>query len=90
MEKDNRNNLSLIAQEEEEFFELIDSENTNKIKEILKKDNEIWTYRSKDNDDSTILHVAVFKRLFDISELIIEYVKDKNQEGLETFLNHIF
>ena len=87
MEKDNRNNLSLIAQEEEEFFELIDSENTNKIKEILKKDNEIWTYRSKDNDDSTILHVAVFKRLFDISELIIEYVKDKNQEGLETFLN---
>ena len=89
MEKDNEKNKTLLEQEQEDFFEYIDSENTNKIKEILKKDNKIWTYRNKDNDDSTVLHVAVFKRLYEISALIIEYVKDKNEEGLETFINEI-
>ena len=87
MEKDKRYNSSPLIQEEEDFFDLIENENTNKIKEILKNDKKIWTYRNKENEDSTVLHLAVFKRLYEISELIIEYVKDKNEEGLENFLN---
>ena len=88
MEKTNDKNLSLIEQEQENFFEYIESENINKIKEILENDdNQIWNYRNADNDDSTVLHVAVFKRFFEISELLIEFVKKNNKDGLEAFIN---
>ena len=78
---------SSFIQEEEEFFEHIDNEDVVKINEILAKNKEIWKYKNKDNDDSNVLHISVYKRLFDITKLLIDYCRDKNNEGLNDFIN---
>ena len=74
-------NNSSFAQEEEEFFEHIDNEDNDKINEFLSKNKEIWKYKNKDNDDSNVLHISVYKKLFEITKLLINYCKEKNQEG---------
>ena len=74
-------------QEEEDFFEYIDNEDIDKINEILLKKIEIWNYRSKDNDNSTVLHIAVYKKSFKITKLIIDYCKKNNENGLKDFIN---
>ena len=80
-------NNSSFAQEEEEFFEHIDNEDNVKINEFLSKNKEIWKYKNKDNDDSNVLHISVYKKLFEITKLLINYCKEKNQEGLNDFVN---
>ena len=78
----------LIEKEAEEFFEHIENEDIKKINEILAtKDKEIWKYRSEENEDSTVLHVSVYKKLYKITELIINYVKENNEAGLNDFIN---
>ena len=74
-------------QEEEDFFEYIDNEDIDKINEILLKKIEIWNYRSKDNDNSTVLHIAVYKKSFKITKLFIDYCKKNNENGLKDFIN---
>ena len=74
-------------QEEEDFFEYIDNEDVDKINEVLQKKKEIWDYRSKDNDNSTVLHIAVYKKLFEITKLFIDYCKKNNENGLKDFIN---
>ena len=80
------NDLSFI-QGEEDFFSYLDDEDMAKIKEALDKNKQIWKYKSKDNDDSTVLHISVYKKLYEISKLIIDYIKEKNREGLKDFIN---
>ena len=80
-------NNSSFAQEEEEFFEHIDNEDNVKINEFLSKNKEIWKYKNKDNDDSNVLHISVYKKLFEITKLLINYCKEKNTEGLNDFVN---
>ena len=72
-------NNSSFAQEEEEFFEHIDNEDNVKINEFLSKNKEIWKYKNKDNDDSNVLHISVYKKLFEITKLLINYCKEKKQ-----------
>ena len=72
---------------EEEFFEYIDNEDIDKIKEALNKNKEIWKYKSKENDDSTVIHISVFKKLYEITKIIIDYCRDKNKDGLKDFIN---
>ena len=79
---------SSIEQESEEFFEHLDNEDIEKISEFLsKKDKEIWKYKSEENDDSTILHVSVYKKLYKITKIIIEYCKENNGQKLTNFIN---
>ena len=63
--------LSSSEQEEDELFEDIDNEDDKKIEEFLKNKREIWKYKDKDNDDSTVLHIAVYKKLYNIVEMRI-------------------
>ena len=81
-------NCSTFEQEEEEFFTHIDNEDSKKIKEILTSNNkEIWKYRSKENENSTILHISVYKKLYKITKYLIEYCKKNNSEGFVDFIN---
>ena len=86
-ENDTESETSIINQEQEEFFEHIENEDIKKIEKLLTQNLEIWTYRSKDNDNSTVLHLSVFKKLFDITVKLIEYCKKHNSEGLKDFIN---
>ncbi len=78
--------LSEISKEEE-IFDYIENENVEKIKEMLSNKIQIWDYHSKENDNSTVLHISVFKKYFYITELFLEYCKDNNKEGLKNFIN---
>ena len=73
--------------EEEEFFDHIDNEDEPNIQKVLDMKKEIWKYKSKDNDNSTPLHIAVYKKSFQITKKLIEYCKDNNKEGLVEFIN---
>ena len=88
METESSISSSLVDQDQEELFDYIELGDKEKIQSFLNnKNNDIWNYKSKDNDNSTILHVSVFKRQFEITELFIEDCKKKNKDGLEKFIN---
>ena len=79
---------SLVDVAQEELFDLIELGDKDKIENFLNSSsNEIWDYRSKENDNSTILHVSVFKKQFEITELFVEDCKKKNKSGLTKFIN---
>ena len=77
MEKNNADysvssSSSLVDVAQEELFDLIELGDKDKIENFLESSsNEIWDYRSKENDNSTILHVSVFKKQFEITELFV-------------------
>ena len=73
--------------EEEEFFEHVDNEDEKSINKALDMKKEIWKYKSKDNDNSTPLHIAVYKKSYSITKLLIDYCKENNSEGLKEFIN---
>ena len=88
METESSISSSLVDQDQEELFDYIELGEKEKIQSFLNnKNNDIWNYKSKDNDNSTILHVSVFKKQFEITELFIEDCKKKNKDGLEKFIN---
>ena len=93
MEKNNADysvssSSSLVDVAQEELFDLIELGDKDKIENFLESSsNEIWDYRSKENDNSTILHVSVFKKQFEITELFVEDCKKKNKSGLTKFIN---
>ena len=73
---------------EEEIFDSIDSEDEENIKDILSKRKlPIWDYRDKENKNSTVLNISVYKKSFNITKLLIEYCKNNNSSKLEEFLN---
>ncbi len=74
-------------QDEELIFDYIENENTQKIKEMMTQNIKIWEFKSSKDDNSTVLHIAVYKKLFKITELIIDYCKEKNGENLKKFIN---
>lgn len=70
-----------------DIFDYIEKEDKAKIQELLTKKLKIWIYRSNDHNNSTVLHLSVFKNLLDITEELIEYVKVYNNDGLIYFIN---
>ena len=60
-EKTYESESSLTEMDQEEFFDYIENENIKKIEEMLASPNEIWNYISKENDNSTVLHISVYK-----------------------------
>ena len=86
-EEDTQKESSLRDQEQEDFFDIIENDDKAKIEHLLKKNLKIWTYRNKDNDNCTVLHFSVFKKLFDIASKLIEYCKEHNNGGLKDFIN---
>ena len=84
------NTDSFLSSEQDEGYDLfsyIESENINQIEDFLKSKPPIWEYRDKNNDNSTVLHISVFKKSYRITKLIIDYCR-LNQKEYE-FINFI-
>ena len=76
--------------EQEKFFNLISEDNEDEIKKIFNSQNvyEIWYYKNKENNNSTIIHITVYRKNLSILKILIEYIeKHKGKEFLKTFIN---
>ena len=79
--------LSSEQNEGYEFFSYIESGNNYKIEEFLKSEPHIWEYKDENNDNSTVLHISVFKKSYKITKIIIEYCRLYQKEY--EFINFI-
>ena len=82
--------VSSLYTEEEQFFEYIHSGNIDSIKDLLENSESalpIWDYKSKENQNSTVLHTSVFKKNLEITKIIIEHCKKHNQKNLQSFID---
>ena len=79
---------SSIYTEEEELFDYIHNLEEDKINEMLNKNLlPIWEYKSKENQNSTVLNISVYKKSLKITQIFIDYCKDKKPEILKEFIN---
>ena len=86
--KQNEPSISSIYTEEEELFDLIHNEEVDKIREMLdEKILPIWEYKSKENQNATVLILSVYKKSLIITEILINYCKENNPEQLKEFIN---
>ena len=80
-----------LTQDDDIFFYLINEGNEKEIKDILsddKKKNNIWDYRNPESQNSSVLHLAVYKKNKNITIQIIDYCKKKlAPEKLKIFIN---
>ena len=78
-----------LENEDNNLFYLINNEKAEEIKNILKDNNryEIWKYKNESNENSTILHISVYRKNFTITQEIINYVKKYNENNLISFIN---
>ena len=82
--------ISSLYTEEEQFFDYIHRGNIESIKELLDNNESalpIWTYKSKDNQNSTVLHTSVFKKNLDLTKLLIDYCRTHIQENFQSFID---
>lgn len=82
--------VSSLYTEEEQFFDYIHSGNFDSIKELLENNESvlpIWDYKSKDNQNSTVLHTSVFKKNLQITKILIDHCKKHNQKNLQSFID---
>jgi ankyrin repeat protein len=70
-----------------ELFSYIESGDIYKIDNFLNNKPNIWEYRDKSNDNSTVLHISVFNKSYIITEMLIEYCEKNNKSGLSDFIN---
>ena len=79
-----------LTEEEIYFLELIKSNNYNRIKEILNINSskiKIWEYRTKEKNDSSVLHFSILYNNTKIIKSIIDYSKHfLSKEELKTFI----
>ena len=82
-------NISGTEDDEKYFFILIKNENINEIQNKLEDNTlQIWEYKDKDNEDSSVLHISVFLDLTEITFLILNYIKKNISQDLFTsFIN---
>ena len=82
-------NISGTEDDEKYFFILIKNENLNEIKTKLENnDLEIWRYKDKDNEDSSVLHISIFLDLSEITIYLLNYIKEKlSSEEFTLFIN---
>lgn len=76
-----------LSFDEEDLFSFIESGNINEIEEFLKNKINIWDYRDKNNDNSTVLHLSVSKNSYLITKMFIEYCKVLDKYSLQNFIN---
>ena len=74
-----------LEDDEKYFFILIKNENINEIQNKLEDNTlQIWEYKDKDNEDSSVLHISVFLDLTEITYLILNYIKKNLSQHLST------
>ena len=71
------------------FFDLINNEKEDEIIQFLNNNSscEIWKYRDKEEDNSTILHSSIIKNSYSITKLLINHIKKYNEDNLKAFIN---
>ena len=88
MEMSESNEAPISEEEQEDFFLYIEENDITTIKELLKNNIKLWKYRNKDNDNCTVLHFSVYKKLYEMTELFISYCKKKiSDKLLKDFIN---
>ena len=90
METENQNNESseIMNSEEDELFDYIHNLDEANINELLsKKILPIWDYKSKENQNSSVLNISVYKKSYKITKIFIDYCKKNNSEKLKDFIN---
>ena len=90
MEIENQNNESseIMNTEEDELFDYIHNLDEANINELLsKKILPIWDYKSKENQNSSVLNISVYKKSYKITKIFIDYCKKNNSEKLKEFIN---
>ena len=88
MENIDNINTSFKYTEEDELFDYIvslDEKNVNNF--LSRKKYEIYDFRSKDGKNSTVLHISVYKKNFNIVKSLIEYCKLNFEDKLNKFVN---
>ena len=89
--KDDRNeeiSMSSVYDEKDELFSNIHNQNECKIDEMLSTTiYPIWDYRSKENNNSTVLNLSVYKNNYKITKKLIDYCKKNNPDNLKKFIN---
>lgn len=75
--------------EVDDLLDLINNGREEKIDKMLKNDSsyEIWNIRDKENDNSTLLHISVYKNNFTITLTLIKYIENNKKEKLKKFIN---
>ena len=88
-ERNNSASISSEYNEEDELFDYINLLDITKINTMLSKNSKlpIWEYRSKENQNSTVLNISVYRKSFEITKVLIEYCKEQNPEKLKEFIN---
>ena len=72
------------------FFELINNEKENEIKNFLRSDNiyDIWKYQNEEDEDVlTVLHMAAFKKNIEIIKILLDYIEKNNKKDFKSFIN---
>ena len=87
-EKNNEKKEKAYNSDEDEIIELILLQNEEELKLMLsEKEYPIWDYKSKENDNSSVLNLSVYKNDFNITNILINYCKKYNEEHLIEFIN---
>ena len=86
--EDKENSIYSNFSEEDELFDYIYNLEVENVKDMLsKKSLPIWEYKSKENHNSSVLNIAVYKKSLIITEILIDYCKKNNIEKLKEFVN---
>ena len=74
--------------EEDELFDYIINQKENNINIFLsKKKYPIYEYRNKDGKNSSVLHISVYKKNYNIVKILIDYIKLNYPDKLIQFIN---
>ena len=74
--------------EEDELFEYIINQQENNINNFLsKKKYPIYEFRNRDGKNSTVLHISVYKKNYNIVKILIDYIKENYPDKLIQFIN---
>ena len=88
MENKDNSSTSSNYTEEDELFEYISNQDENNVDNFLaRKKYPIYDFRTKDGKGSTVLHISVYKKNFNIVKKLIDYCKIYFPDKVNKFIN---
>ncbi len=86
--ENNENSISSVFTEQDELFDYILGEEVASIEDMLsRKRLPIWEYKNKENHNSSVLNLSAYKGNFRITQILIDYCKNYNNNNLKQFIN---
>ena len=88
MEIKDNSSVSSNYTEEEELFDYILNKDENKVNNFLiRKKYQIYDFKHNDGKNSSLLHISVYKKNFNIIKTLIDYCKINFPDKLNQFIN---